>query len=387
MIDSINNEFFQGGLLLVLLGGIIAALRFLPVELWRLTQRYFTATLYVRDETLVRWLSDWLHETESRKSSWWMGEVVSRNGENNTVLLKPGEGLHIVRRFGVRFLVWSSLEENGIQGKIHTFTLRCYGRDPSKLNRMMDDVRALALERVRGKNVVFINNIWGEWRQIRLGSERRLDSIILPGQLLEEIRSDLATFVSSKAAYAQRGSPYRRGYLFQGPPGNGKSTIVQGISTEFKLPIYALSIADRDFSDTKLANAVGSVPEKAILLLEDADRIDFDRTGVTMSGLLNAVDGALASEGRVLIVTANDPSALDTAFKREGRLDRTWTIPNPDRTCVIDMCERFYANEPCETLEMFADLAISESWSMARVQGQLQRGALSNSYELIEVGQ
>lgn len=50
-----------------------------------------------------------------------------------------------------------------------------------------------------------------------------------------------------------------------------------------------------------------------------------DRTGrslITLSGLLNAIDGNASQEGRLLILTSNNPDALDAALTRPGRVDK-----------------------------------------------------------------
>lgn len=46
------------------------------------------------------------------------------------------------------------------------------------------------------------------------------------------------------------------------------------------------------------------------------------RNLVTLSGLLNAIDGNASQEGRLLIMTSNDPDALDAALTRPGRIDK-----------------------------------------------------------------
>ena len=46
------------------------------------------------------------------------------------------------------------------------------------------------------------------------------------------------------------------------------------------------------------------------------------RNTITLSGLLNAIDGNASQEGRLLIMTSNNPDALDGALIRPGRVDK-----------------------------------------------------------------
>lgn len=322
-----ENEFFTGGLMLALLGGVIALLRFLPHGAWQLVQRWLTTTVYVRDEELVAWLADWLGEQRTG-TRWYMG-LVRHSRDGSEPIVFPGRGFHIVRALGRRFLLWCSLEDNGIRGQIVTFTIRCYGRDKAPVERLLESVKALREQREAEKNVTYLHDAFGEWFRLRIGSQRRLRSIVLPGDQAEQILRDAKTFLASRETYETRGVPYRRGYLFQGPPGNGKSTMIQVLATELRIPIYALALTDSDLNDARLAKALGSVPDRALLVLEDADRLVFSKLGVSESGLLNAIDGSLASEGRIFIVTANEPEKLDKAFRRRGRLDKVFTFPCP----------------------------------------------------------
>jgi chaperone BCS1 len=70
------------------------------------------------------------------------------------------------------------------------------------------------------------------------------------------------------------------------------------------------------------------LPPATLLLIEDVDcvfkseRATTEQTGVTLSGLLNALDGVSSREGRVLFLTTNHPDRLDPALIRPGRVDR-----------------------------------------------------------------
>ena len=90
-------------------------------------------------------------------------------------------------------------------------------------------------------------------------------------------------------------------------------------------------------SDNLLRDALSSVPEGAIVVIEDIDaggvgvtrEVDIaspgagetEVMGVTLSGVLNAIDGVASGEGRILIATTNHIENLDWALIREGRFD------------------------------------------------------------------
>ena len=141
--------------------------------------------------------------------------------------------------------------------------------------------------------------------------------------------------------YADRGIPFRRGYLLHGVPGSGKSSLIHAIAGELMLDIYVVSLSSSWINDSTLTTLMGRVPARCIVLLEDLDAAftrsttrDEDSTGspedkgnntttdssesshsrsrrhkndhlsdvntLSLSGLLNALDGVAASEGRIL---------------------------------------------------------------------------------------
>ncbi|KAF7503414.1 hypothetical protein GJ744_003897 [Endocarpon pusillum] len=65
-------------------------------------------------------------------------------------------------------------------------------------------------------------------------------------------------------------------------------------------------------------------------------------TGITMSGLLNAIDGVASQEGRVLIMTTNFPERLDDALIQPGRVDMKIEFTLASKQQIRELFLRMY---------------------------------------------
>jgi hypothetical protein len=69
---------------------------------------------------------------------------------------------------------------------------------------------------------------------------------------------------------------------------------------------------------------------------------------VTLSGLLNVIDGATAAEGRLLIMTTNHPTHLDLALRRKGRVDRDFHIGYATKITAELTFNRIFGQDKCK---------------------------------------
>lgn len=344
-----NNELFQGGFVLVLTGALLAYLRNIPKLIGKFLKRQFVSTILLRDQEIVQWVGRWLSEGSYAKRCRLLIGRIDHSGNRPRLSLEPGLGTHLFRYEGHWILANHVLEDSGDDKmpfiKNQVMTLWALGRKKNIVRSVIIDAINSEIERRYGKQVAYINNRWGDWQELKTSDPRSAKSVVLPGTVKDDIIADAKWFLDSNEWHYDRGLPYRRGYLFHGPPGNGKSTMIQALAGVFDLPIYIISLAEKDLGDMHLFNMMAHLPQRAILALEDFDKVKFSENqqeGITLAGLLNAIDGIVAASGRILIITANDISNLPKPLQRRGRIDRTWHFPAPRVEQVEKMFTIFY---------------------------------------------
>lgn len=151
-----------------------------------------------------------------------------------------------------------------------------------------------------GLNIYILGDNWrGGWSKAVTKQARAVESVILDDTTAESIIRDATDFLGSADWYQTHGVPYRRGYLLYGPPGCGKTSFAQVLAGALKLDLCMLTLSDPSLDDQSLAECFRDAPQHALILLEDVDAVFHHREAqgqnksqVTFSGLLNAIDGA-----------------------------------------------------------------------------------------------
>ncbi|KAF2169577.1 hypothetical protein M409DRAFT_19989 [Zasmidium cellare ATCC 36951] len=182
---------------------------------------------------------------------------------------------------------------------------------------------------------------------------RQLETVHFDDEVKTNLIADIRNYLDlrTRKLYQSRSMPYRRGYLFYGPPGTGKSSLSTAIAGEFGLDLYEVKVPSIK-DDGELEQMFQEIPPRCIVLLEDIDavwsareqRIDAENgSAVTLSGLLNVLDGVGSQEGRVVILTTNKPERLDSALVRPGRIDFKVYMGNISRASAAQMFMRMFA--------------------------------------------
>jgi SpoVK/Ycf46/Vps4 family AAA+-type ATPase len=194
----------------------------------------------------------------------------------------------------------------------------------------------------------------GSWDFRQERNARSFGTVFLPRELQDEIEADLRAFTESRERLKRLELPWRRGYLLSGPPGTGKTSLSLAIAGTLNFQLASLSLTDIK-SDGELRQAVSQLRKRTVLVIEDIDAysISHDRDHNTakdgelsLSGLLNALDGFETPEGLVTICTTNHIEHLDPALIRSGRLDRNFHLGHIEAPELDRLFKWFYEIDP-----------------------------------------
>lgn len=275
--------------------------------------------------------------------------------------LVPGPGQHFIRYSGAFIHVNRQREANRTEMLVsgsrpfETTTLTTLYRDRFVFESIFREARELAEKAVEGKTIIY-NARGVDWEKFGNPRQKRpLNSVVLEKGVKERIVADIQEFIASHKWYADRGVPYRRGYLLYGPPGTGKSSFIQALAGHLDYSIAIMNLSERGLTDDRLNYLLTRIPQRTLVLLEDVDaaynnrrqKVETDGyagANVTFSGLLNALDGVASAEERILFLTTNHIERLDEALVRPGRVDMTVRIGNATAYQIGALWDRFYGD-------------------------------------------
>lgn len=390
---------------LLFIGVLIFASTYINTWLWEMIDAYLMSTADVRiDDEMYNMLMSWIANQSFAKRSrrfvantnlnsrmWFLwrefdedsaedeamvqfdesGNAISTVGKGKKekkVLFTPSFGTHFFW-YKKRLLIFRRSQDTrqtgwGPVSEREEISVSCFGRNPTILKDLLDDCRQDFLKNDVNRTVIYRGGLKSgtsevAWTRCVSRVSRPFSTVVLDEAVKQSLIEDMRDYLHpyTRRWYANRGIPYRRGYLLYGPPGTGKSSLSFAIAGYFKLKIYIVSLNSLAMNEENLGQLFSELPQQCVVLLEDIDTAGLTHTRktpaepeaeeakplvtvvpagstpanppttppsggrISLSGLLNILDGVASQEGRVLIMTTNHIEKLDEALIRPGRVD------------------------------------------------------------------
>ena len=163
------------------------------------------------------------------------------------------------------------------------------------------------------------------------------EDIVLPEKTIQLLERNIIQFARHRESLRKLGQSAKKGLLFHGAPGTGKTHTVRYLASA--LPGHTtLLITSEQVALLPEYFTLARLLQPSIVVIEDADLIARERTTmesaceeVLLNKLLNEMDGLKPDAEVFFILTTNRPEMLEPALaSRPGRIDQAIEFPLPD---------------------------------------------------------
>lgn len=388
--NIINNQY----LVAILGGGFIFYFKSIIEIIKSLFNRYFIVSITISSDDNYNFYSLELWLNNLFKDSKWEKKLASSGVLSNYtfgIQTIPGNGTHFFKYKNKLFWVNKAQITKQVEKITYIYQISTLGITNIKIKNLINDIdnfrkMLFTTQLEKQKFFVYTNNSYGDWSKISEIHYRDFDSIYLDKSTIKAIIEKIRFFINNKQWYKEKNIPYKLGIILYGKPGCSKTTIIKIITSILKTNVYFIqsleNIKPNDFinllnqateeTDGSFINSNSNIEnfktnkyginlEKQIpiIALEDADSFsvlrkrndesknttivnNISKFDLTLSTILNIMDGMLTPDGIIFIMTTNTIDRLDPAIFRPGRIDLCLEIKPINSSLIKDMCNGFY---------------------------------------------
>lgn len=292
-------------------------------------------------------------------------------------------GLYLVRDGDERFAVLvRGPMDIGYRSKAQVEVL---GRTKEAVENVLANLRSKMREKnvYRGRVLSFNRDEHG--LNTRIGFERipqiGREQIVLPEGILDRIDRHTLLFTRHSEKLRAAGRHLKRGLLFHGRPGAGKTLTAMYVASQMQGRTVFL-VAGLDFGMLGPICRMARALQPAIVILEDVDLIAEDRArpgcvSPLLYELLNQMDGIAEDTDVVFLLTTNRAEVLEPALAaRPGRVDQAVEFPLPDSACRRRLFELYGRGLQMELTELDRFIQRTDGASAAFIRELLRKSAL-----------
>lgn len=224
------------------------------------------------------------------------------------------------------------------------------------------------------------------WSSKKIRTIKTRSNIFLKNEIIDNVYKNIDTFLEFKKIYLDRGIPYKKGFMFYGIPGTGKTSLIYAIANDYNRNIYSVKLNNFN-DDEKFKHAISSIPSGDILVIEDIDNMNVSKkrelkikkknkddddnkssvmidswSSLSLDSLLEVLDGYNYLHDTIIIFTTNHLYRIDPALLRPGRIDETYEFSYADfDTCCEIMFDYYPQNFNIDDIEFLRNSKITSA--------------------------
>lgn len=390
-----QNQFLAAGLSMYGLGVATYFLRNVPLRIYGFIKRQTTTTLSFTSAgigTNMETFGNFLRWYEKRRWSRY-SRSISLTGmwtygteHNDGTVVGPGEGSHFFIYKGRPCWMRRTRLSEGTGFQVtYEINITMFGRSRQRILDLVEEFRYKPSDDKFG--VYTLNG--HDWVRLADVTKRPLRTVIIDRAMKSRLVGTIQTWMDSQDWYIERGLAYKLTFILKGMPGTGKTSLIKALASHFKFNVCMINLSF--MTDHSFERALSTAPKNSFVVIEDFDSssatkarralvdqsrqkpkdakvgtegapvackddtpvlvtahsatdslLDLASVGLTLSGILNALDGILSLDGKIVFMTTNVYETLDPALIRKGRVDYTYELTKLGNTEVRDYIELMF---------------------------------------------
>lgn len=349
-----GNQMVSGAIALAVSGTLGYILTRLPVIIARFIRNQFITTLNFNN-------SDWNKMQTFTKVSSFLSQLTTESGSRTLMLdsayidgkditvLTIGYGKHFFfYRNRFMWLDRQKLESSGSNLLKEEITLCVFGRKHDIFKDLLND------NQPPNEDHLLPISCWDNGWFVKTKTRKTgLDGMALNSDVKKHFKESFEYFIDNEDVYRKLGLPYKMTLVLHGSPGTGKTSVIRAMASDYNMNICNLNLSvmsDKSFSDSLM-----TVPKNSIVVIEDFDSVgvtaqrkiedENDTESIsflTLSGILNTLDGIASLDGVIIVMTTNYLQNIDSAILRSGRVDSIIELPEVSSEAVEGYFRKLY---------------------------------------------
>lgn len=338
LLDMFNayaklNPVIASTVSLAFIGGITYSLKSVPLMLYNFLLKELTTTVTFNTAGDYNNVYAFFNFSKWFKENKWSN--YSRTYIINNNLISTGYGNHLfIHKNRLCILKRGSENFTGSDKVVEYVTIIMLGRNKAILLDLADSF----LNKNNEKLSCWRFDYSGMFNHVGELAKRELNTVIIEGNIKEDIVNKIKYFKNNKQWYIDRGIPYKLAIVLHGVPGTGKTSLIKAIANHFNHGVYLVNLSMVD--DSTIENVF---TKDRLIVIEDFDSVSAVKErkqnnnpntvvindkprNLTLSGLLNSIDGIADADGSIIIMTTNVLDNIDPALLRKGRIDYIYEI-------------------------------------------------------------